>query len=145
MNVNYEVIRKYFFNSYKSFIDFVSLTHNDEGLYCILILKKRLYNNLSKINVVIRDSQSGDMYNEYSNNIILNNYEADKLIDDIRDDFVNNHYIAYSSVNPKTNIQTLQNTRFSLNIKLININEFERAMIFNNSINNHKRKSLQMR
>lgn len=134
---NYKLIRESFFNSYKSFIDIIQLSNTQNNLYNILILKKQLQNNLTKINVVIRSTHNNDeiYHHELLSNMILNNEEANILIDDIRNDFKDNHYIAYSSVNQKTLIQTLQNTIFSLNIKLINKEEYEEAIIFNNKIN----------
>lgn len=134
---NYKLIKDSFFNSYKSFIDFIMLSNKQNRLYNILILRKPMNYNLTKVNIIIRSTHNSNdnYYHEFSCNMILNNNEANNLINDIRNDFRNNHYIAYSSVNHKTLIQTLQNTKFSLNIKLINKEEYEEAISFNNEIN----------
>lgn len=133
---NYEEARKYFFESYKTFIDFLMFTCNEYSMYSILVLKKDLHNNLSKVNIVVRNSYNGDdMYNEYSNNVILSSEEAENLVNDIVNDFKDNHYISYSTVNTKNFTQVLQNTNFSLNIKLNNEYELKRALNFNSKIN----------
>ena len=133
---DYKKIRDCFFKSYKSFVDFITITHNDYSMYSILILKKTIYNHISKISITIRNSHNSDsMFNEYSNNVILTNDEAENLINDIRNDFRDTHDISYSAVNTGTFIQTLQNTKFSLNIKLNNLKEYEEAIEFNDKIN----------
>lgn len=133
---NFEEIKESFFLSYKTFIDCAMLTHNGYSIYSILVLKRKTYNNLSKISITIRNSHSGEeIFNEYSNNVILPNEIAESLLNDIKKDFIDNHDIAYSSVNPMTFIQTLQNTKFSLNIKLNNKQEYEEAIEFNDTIN----------
>lgn len=134
---NYKLIRDSFYNSYKSFVDFIMLSNTQNKLYNILILRKRVNNNLVKLSIIIRshNNNNDNFFHELSSNMILNNEESNILINDIRNDFRDNHYIAYSSVNQKTLIQTLQNTKFSLNIKLINKEEYEEAIIFNNKIN----------
>ena len=133
---DFKIIKDCFFKSYKSFIDFVSITHNDFSMYSILVLNKQMYSNLSKVSIIIRNRHNYDgMYNEYANNIILTKDIEHILIEDIREDFKDNHYIAYSAINTRTLIQTLQNTKFSLNIKLNGETEFEDAMKFNEKIN----------
>lgn len=131
----YKIAADYFFRSYKTFIDYIALTNN-ENMYNILVLKKPESNNLFKITVVIRCYCTvNDISNEFSNNVILTNEEATNLINNIREDFKNSHYIAYSGVNSQTLFQTMQNTKFSLNIKLNSISEYEDAVNFNNKIN----------
>lgn len=134
---NYKLIRESFFNSYKSFVDYIMLSNAQNKLYNILILRKRDNDNLTRVNIIIRSSHNNNdnNYHELSSTMVLNNDEAGILINDIREDFRDNHYIAYSAVNPKTLIQTLQNTKFSLNIKLVSEKEFEEAINFNNKIN----------
>lgn len=138
---NYKQIRESFFNSYKSFIDIILLSNTQNNLYNILILKKQLQNNLTKINVVIRSNHNNDeiYHHELSSNMVLNNEEANILIDDIRNDFINNHYITYSTVNLKPLIHTIQNKVLSLNIKLTNIEEYESAIKFNDKINKNNK------
>lgn len=138
MKINdYKIIRGSFFNSYKSFIDFIMLTNADEKMYNILVLRNPINENITNVNVTIRNSNNNtsEYYNEFTCNMILNNDDANSLINDIREDFKENHYISYSSVNRMLSIQTLQNTKFSLNIKLLNNSEYEEAIIFNSKIN----------
>lgn len=131
-----KIIKDCFFDSYKSFVNCMMITHNEYSMYSILVLKRNTYNDLSIVSIVIRNSHNGDgMLNEFSNNVILSKEEAHNLIDDIRNDFRDNHDISYSGVNTRTCIQTLQNTKFSLNIKLTDEIELEEAMEFNNKIN----------
>lgn len=134
----YKIRKDCFFKSYKSFIDFVSITHSDYSMYSILVLKKPTFNDLSKVSVIIRNCYDANgTENEYACNVILTHEDASKLIDNIREDFRDNHYITYSTVNERTLVQTLQNTNFSLNIKLNNENEYQKAYIFNKNINNN--------
>ena len=141
---NYAVIRNSFFNSYKAFIDFIEMTQYQHSICAILILKnKTVNNNLSTINVVIRNNSNDDnVSNEFSSSVTLSTIEAGNLINDIRNDFKKNHHITCSIVNPILNIHTIQNYRFSLNIKLYNQNEYEEAINFNNKINSSKLKIL---
>ena len=131
-----------FFISYKAFIDCIMLTHNEYSMYSILVLKKNDYGDLSRVTIIVRNSYNGEyMFNEYSNTIVLPVELADTLINDIRNDFYENHYITYSSVNPRTYFQTLQNSKFSLNIKLNNEHEYEEAINFSDKINVHDKRS----
>ena len=140
MDKNYETTRECFFKSYKSFIDFVTLTNNNDSMYTILVLKKNLFKNLIMVNIIIRNSNSGDnLYNEYSSNVILSRGDAEEIIDDIRNVFIDNHYVDYSSINARTYVQTLQNTNFSLNIKLNYEPELIKAIEFNKKINSKTR------
>ncbi len=47
---NYELTKEYFFKSYKAFIDLIMFTHDEYSMYSILIIKKNLHRNLSKVN-----------------------------------------------------------------------------------------------
>lgn len=136
---NFNEIRERFFVSYKSFVDCLMLTHNEyngDGMYSILVLKKKGRDGLSRISISIRNTHSNrGMLNEFSNNAILPDVMATQLIEDIREDFKENHVISYSIVNPRDHIQTLQNTKFSLNIVLNTEQELEEAMNFNSRIN----------
>ena len=135
--MDYKIVKESFFKSYKSFIDVIMLTNINNKLYNILVLRKAIDKNLTNVSIIIRSSNNNneDAYHEQISNMILSNEEACNLIDDIRNDFKENHYIAYSSLNYYTKIQTLQNTKFSLNIKILNEEEFEDAIAFNNKIN----------
>lgn len=135
---NFEETKNSFFLSYKAFIDCIMLTHNEYSMYSILVLKRKTYGDLSRISITVRNSHNSEgMLNEYSNNIVLPNEIAEALLNDIRNDFTDNHDISYSSVNPITFVQTLQNTKFSLNIKLNNEHEYEEAIAFNDKINSN--------
>ena len=59
----------------------------------------------------------------------------ENLIDDIRNDFKDCHDIEYTSINYRTCFQTIQNTKFSLNIKLNSDKEIKKAFCFNENIN----------
>lgn len=139
---NYAVYKQKFLCSYKSFIDYIDLIHKDQNMYNILVLRKDSKNNLVTVSVIIRNCNNDEkMLNEFSNNVLLSREEANDLVYDIREDFRNNYDIQYSTINPKNFIQTLQNTIFSLHIKLNNISEFEEALKFNSKINCNKVKS----
>lgn len=140
---NYEGIKNSFFNSYKAFVDFIMVTNTKYGMYSVLLFKKKTYNNLVRVNIIIRNFNNDEnMNNDFSASVTLNALEANNLIDEIRDNFKNNHIITYSTVNPRTRFQTLQNTKFSLNIKLEDEYELEKAYSFNDTIileeNRHK-------
>lgn len=136
-NNNHKIIKDAFFNSYKSFMDFLRLPNERNVMYCILILRKPMPNNLTDVQIIINGMHSNDNnYNyNFNSNVLLSNTEAKNLVDDIRIDFKNNHYISYSTVNMADSIQRLQNTNYSLNIKLLNNDELKEAMYFNNEIN----------
>lgn len=144
---NMVVIKNSFFNSYKSFIDYITVTHTNFSMYSILVFKKKTYNNLVKVNIIIRNFQNEEnTINEFSSSVTLNNIEAEGLIDDIRKDFKDNHDIEYTSINYRTCFQTIQNTKFSLNIKLNDDRELEKAFYFNEDINrNEKRYKVKVR
>lgn len=134
-NKQYKITKDCFFRCYKSYIDYIGIT-NIESMYNILVLRKPIYNNLTKVTVIIRNYYTGeDTPNEFSTNVILTNEEVINLINDIREDFKNNHYITYATLNTQNFIQTMQNTNFSLNIKLYSIEEYEEAIKFNSKIN----------
>ena len=139
---NCVVLKENFLCSYKSFINFIALTHKDQNMYNILVLKRPSEDGFVTVSVVIRNCNNDErLLNEFSNNVILNIKEANNLINDIREDFINNHNIFYSIVNPENSIQTMQNANFSLNIKLNNEKEFKDALEFNSKINHNKTKN----
>ena len=134
-NKKYKIMKDCFFNCYKSFLEYITIS-NTESTYSILVLKKEIFNNLSKVTVIIKCfNGNNDIANEFSNNVILSSDEATNLIQNIREDFKSNHYIAYSGINTHTFIQTLQNTKLTLNIKLNNSSEYQEAINFNSKIN----------
>ena len=144
MQHDYTKVKDSFFDSYKSFINFIENIQEEHSICIILVLKrKNKDNDLSTVDVIVRNSNNdGRKYNEFSSYITLPDTYANILVDDIRNDFKNNHYISYTSLNPRTHIQTLQNTKFTLNIKLYNQNEYEEAITFNQEVNSSKRRIL---
>lgn len=146
MKQNYEPIKESFLTSYKSFIDFIMLTNNDNNMYNILVLKKPINDRLSNVCILVRSliknncDNISNAYHEFSSNVTLSNDEARQLVDDIRCDFCDKHIIKYASVNPRAMIQTLQNSTFSLNIKLSKAYELEEAVDFNAKINSDEKR-----
>lgn len=127
---NYKIIRDSFFNYYKSLMDFLRLMiETNNRTYNIEISRQLIDYDLFKVTVTINNQNITD------DTFILNREEAEMLIDKIRCDFKENHYISYSSLNQKTLIQTMQNTNFTLNIDLLNEEELEKAIKFNDTIN----------
>lgn len=139
MKKNNSAVKESFLCSYKSYIEFIALTHKNQNMYNILVLRRPSGNNLVTVSVIIRNCNNDErILNEFSNNVVLSVVEANNLVYDIREDFKNNHDILYSMVNTENYIHTIQNTNFSLNIKLNNEYEFEDALKFNSEINCNK-------
>lgn len=134
---DFKPIRETIFNSYKSFMEFLRLINETNTMYTILVLRKPLNKGMTNISIVINSINVNDQNKNYNYNIntALTDTESRKLIEDIRLDFRDNHYVSYSTVNSSNLIQTLQNTNFSLNIKLLNEDELNDALSFNNEIN----------
>ena len=138
---NFNETKERFFASYKSFVDCLMFTHTGYGMYSILVSKRSESDGLSKISITIRNCYvSKGIINEFSNNAILPDRMIEELIKEIREDFRDNHVISYSVVNPRDYVQTLQNTKFSLNIVLNTKQELEEAMNFNSKINCNSRR-----
>ena len=137
MEQTYKTIKDCFLTSYKSFINCIMMTDIPNDIYNILVLRNPTYNNLCNVSIIINSGHNNDTesYHELKSNMILSYEEANNLINDIRNDFNDTHYISYSSLDHSNFIQTLKNTRFSLNIKLISYNEYEEAIKFNDRIN----------
>ena len=139
MGMDYKLIEETIFNSYKSFMEFLRLTNKNNVMYTILVLRKPLCKGITSVNIIINsininDENNSNNYN-YKTNTVLPETESRQLIEDIRIDFRDNHYVSYSTVNESNLIQTLQNTNFSLNIKLLNEDEINEALSFNEKIN----------
>lgn len=138
--MNYKLLREAFYNTYKSYMDFLRLTNQGKEMFYILILRKPLNNDLTNVDIVINGLNSsidGHSY-RFKNNVILNNKEAKELIDEIRNDFKMYHIISYCTVNESESIQRIQNTNYSLNLNLIDEEEIEEALNFNYDINTNK-------
>lgn len=140
---NYKVLKDSNFNCYKSYIDFISCNLRNNDIYSILVLRKDIGDNLVKVNIIVKNCFCSESSNEFYSSVILSKECSYELIDSIRNDFMNNHTILCSVINPKTLIQTLQNTNFSLNIKLFNCSdELDEALKFNQNINKSKYRAL---
>lgn len=138
--MNYKILRETFYNTYKSYMEFLRLTNQGKEMFYILILRKPLDNDLTNVDIVINGINSrieGHSY-RFKNNVILNNIEAKNLIDEIRNDFKMYHTISYCTVNEAESIQRMQNTNYSLNINLISEEELDEALKFNYEINTNK-------
>lgn len=138
--INYNLLRETYYNTYKSYMDFLRLTNTGNEMFYILILRKPLNNDLINVNIIINGinaTANGNNY-QFKNNAIMSNIEAKNLINDIREDFKMYHFVSYCTVNTSDSIQRIQNTNYSLNIKLLNNEELEEAMIFNQKINTDK-------
>ncbi len=136
-----DIISESFFNSYKSFIDYLMLVSNISNEYKILVSKDIINNNLTKINVTI---SKNDLIRDYDNSISFSNWvvlsheKAKKLVNKIREDFRENHHIIYSCVNTTQHTQTIQNNRFALWFKLDSDDELEEALEYNKKTNCNK-------
>lgn len=138
--INYKPIRETIFNSYKSFMEFLRIINETNTMYTILVLRKPLNKGMTNVSIIINSINVNDENNNYNykTNAVLPSTESRKLIEDIRLDFKDNHYVSYSTINESNLIQKLQNTNFSLNIKLLNEDELNDALSFNNEINRDK-------
>lgn len=133
--IDYKLIEESFFNTYHAFISFLRLIRTENSTYSIYVSRIDLQNNLTKVSIEIKNNNLSDFNQNLTNSIILTNEESINLINNIRTDFRENHYISFSTVNQKEHIQTLQNTNFTLKIELKNDNEIEEAINFNEQIN----------
>ena len=135
--IDFKPIRETIFNSYKSFMEFLRLINETNTMYTILVLRKPTTKGMTNVSIIINSINVNDENNNYNykTNAVLSDIESRKLIEDIRKDFKDNHYVSYSTVNESNLIQKLQNTNFSLNIKLLNADELNDALSFNDEIN----------
>lgn len=135
--MNYKLLRETFYNTYKSYMDFLRIIHKENDMFYILILRRPINNDLVNVDIIINSMNPAKDEHPYrfKNNAILNYTQSIELIKEIRDDFKMNHYISYSVVHESDSIQRMQNTNYTLNIKLINEDEIEEALEFNQKIN----------
>ena len=135
--MNYKLLKDAFYKTYKSYMDFLRQVSKDNDMFYILILRKVINNDLVNVDIIINSISPTNEEHPYrfKNNAILSYTESIELIKNIREDFNTNHYISYSMVNESDSIQRLQNTNYSLNIKLINEEEIEEALKYNEKIN----------
>lgn len=144
-----EVLKNYYLQDYINTIRYI-LTFDDDinNKYNIYIENKISDNLMSQLIIRIMSDKIGN-----KNKDLLLNKEitaflpedvAKEIVDEIRNNFAENHYLFYSSVNSLSKIQTLQNERFTFSVKLNNDVEVEEAKAFNNGINDNERHSTKV-
>ena len=145
-NTNFKLLREAYYSTYKSYMDFLRLTNNGSKMFYILILRKPINKDLINVDIIINGINANieDKNYQFKNTAVLSSTEAKQLIEDIREDFKMYHYVSYCTINTSDHIQRIQNTNYSLNIKLLNNQEVEEAMNFNEKINKngHRHKAL---
>lgn len=134
MNIaDYKLIEESIFNMYQSILNHLRLTRTRCKDYNIFIARTYLQNNLYQVTIKIENKNTDEQKFIFSDKLPYE--ESLDLIENIRIDFNENHYISFSTVNIKEKIQTLQNTNFTLRIELKNDKEIEDAINFNTKIN----------
>ena len=131
-NIDYKLLEESFFNMYQSILNHLRLTRKEDTTYNIYIARSNTKDNLSQVTIKIENKNNEQKF-IFSDKLPYE--ESINLIDNIRIDFRENHYISFSTVNQKEYIQTLQNTNFTLRIELKNDCELEDAVNFNSKIN----------
>lgn len=139
-NKEKEVLKNYYLQDYINTIRYI-LTFDNEinNKYYIYIENRISDNGMSQLTIRIMSDKIGNKNKDLLLNkeiiAFLPSSLAGEIVNEIRNNFAENHYLVYSSVNTIERIQTLQNERFTFNIKLNNENEVEEAKKFNDSIN----------
>lgn len=131
-NIDYKLLEDSFFNMYQSILNHLRLTRRENTTYNIYIARTNTQDNLSQVTIRIENKNAEQKF-IFSDKLPYE--ESIDLIDNIKMDFRENHYISFSSVNEKEYMQTLQNTNFTLRIELKNDRELEDAINFNSKIN----------
>ena len=70
--MNYKLLREAFFNTYKSYMNFLRLTNQGEEMFYILVLRKPIDKNLTNVDIIINSINSnieGQNY-KFKNNVI---------------------------------------------------------------------------
>ena len=138
-----------FFYCYKYYIDYIGTLENN--YYTINIKKTKFNERLTKINISIKDTKynrnSEDKIENnllhFDNYIILPDDLASKLISNIINDFLDNHDVKYDSINNYKNELNLNNTFFTLSIKLTDKLDFSIADQIREKINCPKHKKIK--
>lgn len=130
--IDYKLLEESFFNMYQAILNHLRLTRTENTAYNIYIARTYLQNNLFQITIKIENYDNEQKF-IFSDKLPYE--ESISLVENIRIDFKENHYISFSSVNEKEQIQTIQNTNFTLRIELIDNVEVENAINFNAKIN----------
>ena len=134
MNItDYKLIEESFFNMYQAILNHLRLTRTKNNEYNIHIARTYIQDNLYQVTIKIENKKTDKQKFIFSDKLPYE--ESVNLIENIRIDFRENHYISFSSVNEKECMQTLQNTNFTLRIELKSNCELEDAINFNGKIN----------
>ncbi len=116
-----------FFNSFDFLIRY--LIDNCYDKY-VMIVDKSIDN--TRVNISIRNNNGDILYNNF---IILNNYDSDKLIDMIRDNFTYNYDVVFGAIDGINNMQFFYMDNFMLYIRLYNKEEYNKAFMYNRGVN----------
>lgn len=153
MNENMYLGLNAFFNSYKSYIDYIGMKENN--YYEINVKKNRVYEGFTKINISVVDNRynidreerinsdkAKNNFFSFDNYIILPDNLANILTSKIRDDFRDNYFINYATIKTETPKRlNLKNSKFTLHIDLDNEDEIKEAERITLEINCNERKN----
>lgn len=148
-NEEKETLKNYYLNDYINTVRYI-LTFDPslDNKYTISLKKADGNDDTSMLSISIKASESRNISNTKALNkdifAILPTEIANEIIYEIRNDFAENHYIVYSSINKNKRIQTLQNEKFRFSINFNNDEEVEEALQFNSQINANKRHSTRV-
>lgn len=138
---DYSIIKNYYLEEYNSIIKYI-LTYDTslENKYIINIKSNSINEEISTLSITINPNKNNYNYS-VSKEIQVNlpNHLIKEIIDSIRENFNDNHYIIYSSLNINLKTQTLQNEKFTLYIKLTPLDDISEISNFNMNINSNKR------
>ena len=139
-----EVIKNYYLEDYINTIRYIlTFDSSNNNKYTIDIENKPCDNGLSLLLIRITTNKVGNINKDLMLSKEIKGYlpgdVAKDVVNEIRNHFIENHYIVYSSVCAINNTQTLQNEKFTVYIKLNNEQEIEEAYKFNDKINSNKR------
>lgn len=123
--------------NYKNMIGYLMCDYiqnnGSDVLYNIVINDEIVSDDKEKITITISSRKDSHIFEKVA--IVLNKDEANVFIDLIRKDFFDNHFIKFASYNPKTKVQTINNTIFSLQIKIPTEEKLIKAINYNDEIN----------
>lgn len=148
-NKEKEVLKNYYLGDYINTIRYILTFDNDiNNKYSIYIENKPSDNEMSQLTIKIMSDKIGNKNKDLLLNkeitAFLPSFLAEEIVNEIRNNFAENHYLVYSSVNATSKLQTLQNERFTFTIKLNNEHEVEEAKEFNDNINSKDRHSTKV-
>ena len=143
-NKEKEVVKNYYLEDYINTIRYI-LTFDEDinNKYSVYIENKISDKDMSSLLIRIMSNKIGNVNGDLLLNKEIKGFVpsdvAHEIVNEIKNHFAHNHYIAYSSVNTINKIQILQNERFAVNIKLNSDEEVEEAIAFNHNINSKDR------